>query len=417
MRSRSRDTRSFYMPYRERWINENGPSPTYTSTNFGPAIAVEGNSQTTIDVITPHYAERRKKGEVILNYFGSQKEFDQCNIDGPEVILDYAPVGGYRNRYLSHGAMVLNLPVHPGSSWGTANANPFTAEEQNTIAELAATKAWAKVFDKDVELQLSLIELKRTISLLLNPIQNAREFLRKIQRVKRRVDWAQDITIAQYMAREWLTYRYGWSQLYRDIRGILKALERDQRSGLQKSSGKYSETRTWSEGWASSFNGGGYLVDVKKTTTQTFTARAGIFYEADLATREYLGLTWYDTLATVWDVIPYSFVFDWVTNTQNYLGALLRAAAVPVKGSYVTTVLDQVEIWEPVGQNMLGTDYVNYGTFSKDCTGARMVQTVVKERKTPAPAPAWHTNLKIDSLIDIRVLDGLALLAKFLRYK
>lgn len=411
MRVRTRDSRASVQAGLHRHVNVGTPTEAHTEHSYDPAFLCGGLKEDTTDTVTPYYKTRRSRGEVILNNFVNVKTYGGVGfVEGPSVKLDYTGVGGGYNLYEWHSNNTLRMAPKAGTYSG--NPNPYTAEELKSAAELAAAKAWADVYKSEVQLQISLLELKRTISLLLHPISNARTFLKRVKAAKDKDKTAQALTLAQYIAKEWLTYRYGWSQLYRDIRGVLKALEKDQRTGLQKAFGKYTDSRTWTESWNADY--GNYNTEVLKETTQKVTCRVGIFYEADLQTRTYLGLTWYDTLATVWDIIPYSFVVDWVTNTQTYLSALLRAAAVPTKGTYVSTEVYTTSVYTPGNTTLTGGDYLTVGSVVVDASGARTERTISKERVSPAPDPALHADLKIGSLIDIRVLDGLALLTNLL---
>jgi len=398
--------------HRESW-DLNGNYFDLGWTDFGPAIAVSGTSQTTSDVITSNYTKRRRNGEIIINPFSSVKTYDFCNIDGPVFDLR-EPDPDAHTTYTSVGAMVCNVPILNGVVTRQGD-EPFDSEDVERLNEIAAVNAWQKVYDSEVQLQTSLLELKRTIQLLLNPIKSAKAFLKKVKADKDRDRASRALTLAQYIAKEWLTYRYGWSQLYRDFRGVLRAVGKAQRSGLQKGFGKHTEVRQWTEDWEASFNGGNFAVGLRKHTEQRITSRVGIFYDAELTVNSYLGLTKYDILSTLWDVVPFSFVVDWVANVQDYLGALLRKAGVPVRGVYTSTEKVTVVTWTIGEHRAVSAQYQSNGsTFVTECTGQRIQRTVEKSRIPQILSPSLHFDIKIGSLIDIRVADGIALILNLL---
>lgn len=370
-------------------------------------LATIGEFKHFRDEITARYSERRRKGEVIINPLRFEELITASGIT--KLGFNSTCASGPDYHVEISGPYVMHLLGGPPRA-----RDLFTSSEVDSLIAIASTKCWADVNVAETQSLVSLLEFKKTFSLLIKPLSNVLTFLAKAKKAKD-LDKANDtLTMAMYIAKEWLTYRYGWCNLYRDVTGTLKALAKDEREGLTTARGSVSRTRevvdiqTHTPNAPSSY---------EVYTTRTFIShevnvRCGIFYDSVLDIKRYLGLSKYNILETAWEVIPYSFVFDWVVNVQNYLNALLPFADVPVKGSYTTVdskyiVHREVSALDVSPRSIPPTQIWTVSTYPSG------VDTTLERRYNRSKGvqpPSLTVDFKIKDLFDVRVRDALALI-------
>jgi len=116
------------------------------------------------------------------------------------------------------------------------------------------------------------------------------------------------------LARKWLEYQYGWMNLARSIYGLSQVLQNEIISGTYF----YVDVhRTFRYNFSSS----GYAGD--PITRDRCSIKAKARYKVDANSFRSLsqsGIT--NPTLVIWDIIPYSFVFDWVIDVSSWLSAL-----------------------------------------------------------------------------------------------
>lgn len=374
-----------------------------------------GEKQTTCDIVTEHYTKRRKQGEIIINPFTSQRVAGWSTLDGmtlklgssdPNVWVTHVWTGPVVSSYI--GSSPGDIPV----------ARPVILDSEiDGLISLASTKCWGAVSKSELQLLQTIADAKRTIQMCLSPLGNALSFVRKVRSTKNARAADRSLTTAKYMAREWLTYRYGWSQLYRDVKGILKAVGEHDRSGLLQARGaqklRKEQTRV-----VHAKNGTTFQVEVNETITDEVFVKCGLFYDGNLAIDNYLGITKYDVLAAAWDVIPYSFVLDWVLNVQDYLTSLVPFLTIPSKGAYTVVTRNLTLQRVPTGAvTMLDATWVQYGSVVRAPGGFFYSTYRNKTRIVGIRNPSVQLTFNIGDFVDIRVVDSLALILNILRSK
>lgn len=400
MRYRTKDDRSelTYTVIGNGW----GCNPSHhqeTTTSLGN---IQGLLSTMRDVVTPSYHLRRRRGDVIINPMTKTESEFYCSFDGPDTGYYCAPPSTAQNYTERHGPH-----FYTQSGANVVPKTLLTNDEVNDLLTVAATKAWADTVKSEAQILVFLAELKKTFSLLQKPLGNAHRFLDYVKNHKARQSvTARNLTLAQYIAREWLTFRYGWLQLKRDIESIARALGKDKRTGLVASYGTAKAERK--ENSSSTISYSIFDVDVEDVFTDSLIVRAGIFNSADLGVEDFFGISIPEALSTIWEVIPYSFVVDWVVNVQGYLIGLIPSAITPIKGKY--QVLDRVKtvVRTPVSTSLKSGTDPNY-SISQDVVGNLVRRERVKTRLPTLPDPGLRLNIKISDIADKRVLDAIAL--------
>lgn len=378
--------------------------------NSSPGWCPIGEVKTTTDVVTPNYVKRRSRGEVIINPFSTVTIKRDCTLDGPSAAYNCVTGGPYtivcERAYFGAalaGAMAA-MPILPSL---------FTPDELLDAKEIAATKCWAAVNQEETQTLVFLAELGQTISLLRNPLRSVQSFLSKVRSDKDKNASAalRSLTVGQYLAKEWLTYRYGWSQLYRDVYSILKALKKDEKTGLLNSIGFHRLEKESTESF--SIDSSPWRIHANRTTIEKISVKCGVFYKGLRSTRDYLGITPEALAETAWEVIPYSFVVDWVVGVQSYLKGLLAQLSTPVVGSYTTVRRTFIKTAYPTGTEIRPFDAASW-SVTGDVRGTISVNVHDVTRLPGILPPKLKFDLKIQDYLDIRVLDSLALIATVL---
>lgn len=193
------------------------------------------------------------------------------------------------------------------------------------------------------------------------------------------------------MDSKWLSYRYGWRTLVMDIKSLNDAII-GLKGGMQRHN-KYagkdfttSNSSAWDVGDAP---GTHHCI---RTDTVTVGIRGSVV--ADVSIPQFQ----FNPLQTGWELIPFSFVLDWILNVGRTLAAIsflsLNPSYVAAKGYKVTlkrTFNEYIDTWAS-GYTSLGGHYM-----STECTVELSV-------RTPCTIPIHpHMNVKLDpyKIIDL----------------
>lgn len=421
MRYRVKDERYSYDTANASGVGGCGAGgPVAYSNDYSFGGAYGGKIIETWDVETPNYFRRRKNGEIIVNPY-VHKEVTVYPQQGgygvtqscppPITTVQTANWSGYVADWLAYNGMIL----------GQTPSAIISQEAIDDGIKIAATSAWSNVRRSDAQLLVFAAETHKTVQLLLHPLGNLMKFLRKVKSIK---DADPDfikrqLTVAQYIATEWLTFRYGWLQLQRDVENVAKAIGRDKRNGVQTGRGSFQiqETRTTTSVNHPATGNGKLNYHSEALDVDHVVIKAGLLHHAELSLADYLGVTPRDLLDTIWEVIPFSFVVDWLVNVQDYVRSLYPLfGGVPIGGGYtvVTRTLTRyrtvplIDVYQqPSGGAVL--------TVTQQLGGTGVTVIRKKERIAGIVQPGLHFSPKIGNLGDKRVADLCALIVQRLR--
>lgn len=178
------------------------------------------------------------------------------------------------------------------------------------------------------------------------------------------------------LTNKYLEYRYGWRILMKDILDLNEAIanledarvRHSQRSGDQWSFIEESE-------WVDEL----YLSNIRKKITDRFTVSVRGSVIADIAVPQFQ----FNPLQTAWEIIPYSFVVDWLLSVGSALQAISFMAYVrqyqASTGYRITcqrSFLSEVDKWNFEG-------YSGYNSQQGTCTAELSVRTPCSIPFTP----------------------------------
>lgn len=188
-------------------------------------------------------------------------------------------------------------------------------------------KTLAKARDMKVNLPVMFGEGRKTINMLTDTASRlGNAYLSFLKKDFRRAARYLGIDEPKGFASHWLAYQYGWRPLLSDAAGLTdllsemvdKSQARPPRFTVTAKS-ELVRALKWSEGYGFSAYGTG-SVDYKGEVC--LKARSGLTLEmmyqsSALAARLGVGTT--DLLLTAWELVPFSFVFDWFVNVGQWL--------------------------------------------------------------------------------------------------
>lgn len=143
----------------------------------------------------------------------------------------------------------------------------------------------------------------------------------------------------------WLEYRYAVRPLIADLQNAVKALDKAIKSERLTARGRESHV-----GESVSYfhsdpvpNDNSFRVDSKITTSEVIKARAGCLYIVDAQLASFLDVLGFDQpIEAVWELIPFSFVLDWVFSIGDLLESWFKSSGLSVLTSWVTLQVESV---------------------------------------------------------------------------
>lgn len=261
---------------------------------------------------------------------------------------------------------------------------PLTVTVANSNVLLM--KAYANMNASGVMSGESLATLGQTISMLRHPLKGASDLLVRMHKSRKLRLGKTTASAARATADTWLEYRYGWTPLILDTKEIIKKSHKlrekcEVRRLVARAgdSASISDSKSWScvVVGSDSFSG-------SRTFTKTVRCGVGVLYEVRNRTTSdelaaLFGTRLRDIPATIWELVPYSFVIDWFTNVGDWLQAITPDPGVVPLGHWISSV-DTSTLkrsgryeWSNPSEHLtewagdLGSEEITNFTFSRSC--------------------------------------------------
>lgn len=295
-----------------------------------------GTYRSMQDVVIPDFKKRVARGEVIVN------PMDQVSITRMTVgtTAKYAspcdPVdqtlahtNGYRILHHNYLGQLYHAPA---------------STDVGSLKILAGTQALAGIASPEFEGMVFLAELRETMRMLRHPVAGYVAFLEKIKKIARGTrgigsDGRAYKILKDFIAGQWLHYRYGIMPLVHDAEALVKAIEALGHEEKRKTSRGFA-TDVDERNLMLSGTAGHWDVTKKVNTNQQTAVRAGILYSVDKSAS--FGMRLQDVPAAAWEAIPFSFVSDWFLNLGDWVRAITPKAGVKVLGSWTTVETETI---------------------------------------------------------------------------
>lgn len=408
-RTRLKDT--FVRQYGSESVTTCGGTVTSSTPSLGTVVG-NGDSWSMTDVVDKDWRGQSRKGVVFNNPVKMLKVSTQ--------LLSKSTRSWQIN--LANCSCTPSTTVRSGTAQGAytepANSVPsstlFTPSvDLETAKTLAGTAAQANIAEPDVMGLVDVAELGKTVRMLREPVFNLRRLVANIQKDHRKSRKA--VTVAQYVAGNWLKYRYGILPLVMSIQGTMKALTKERVSQRMTARGaSYVPGQSYNSTLNLNVPSGqaGWNRVIKWTCGQSHTVRAGVLYEYHTSLSSDLGFTLTEIPPAAWELIPFSFVADWFANMGDYIRAVTPKTGLRILASWTTVTRSTQYNYEQTGSavNVPGGCYTYSGG-----PGFKFIRTEREVTRSPGISVGLASKL---SEIDfarrkdlIHAADALALIA------
>jgi len=226
-----------------------------------------------------------------------------------------------------------------GTAFNASTCSTFIAKGEND----ALVKSLGSIADAKVNIGVAYAEASRTSSLILDTARRVDRAYRAFRRGNL-LEVARQLNITpKRLHKSWLEYRYGWMPLLMDVKNGAEffAQQHIGRKARFTEGGiaKYQASQTWYETYTP-FGIPPTAQVFHRFTWETAT-RARVWCELDnphLAELQQLGVT--NPALIVWELIPFSFVFDWFISVGDWLQGLSAMHGVNVRRSMMSSLYD-----------------------------------------------------------------------------
>lgn len=399
---------------RERINSTYGPSYRVYDQTYGYA-PWSGHSQEVVDSVGT-YARCRDN---------STRGFAKARANNDVVILNDCEILKTTRTFIPGR---IEIPFQYGfgivvsgdlSSYNSGLFTPKADPNKDVQPETAILiKAYAKVSKDAVMSGEALNDLDKTVGMLRRPFERAARLLFEIGQTRAKLGLKKTaVSLARATAGAWLEHRYGWGPIVKDIADICdiaqkKRLKCDRKRLVARAGTSFVFKN---EGvWDPAYIIPGLLAGKGSyTKSAKVQCDAGVIYDVigrdssmDLALS--LGITARDIPATVNEIIPFSFVYDWFVGVGDWLQAITPIPGVVFRGNWVTTVrydiLEQSgEVAYPPSQPPNPLQHYS-GSFGSSSTETMTFLRLCNQELPNHPVPT------VEALSTLHQVDAMALL-------
>jgi hypothetical protein len=350
------------------------------TTVFNSTVSWSGESRTISDVPTPNFQSRKSNGEVFMNPYG---------------LTIVRRRGDYVSRtftgFPAWGTRTWTGPMATLLATGVA-----TPPELNSWIDRAKAQtlleSYANVAKVDAQALVTVAEAKKTAQMIARPFGAATDLINRM--VARRASLLKTgLTLSAASAAAWLEIRFGWRPVLLDIKNIAGAYATRNsafRHQVVRESSRAKQEKQFSAAGVTTGSGYG-LTSWRTIANSTWDVKvgSGVLYqlkdenpEASLARQ--FGYRLADIPASMWELVPLSFVVDRFFTVGAWLDAMTPKPGVTIMGNWTTVVLNLKEVNRASGTivvtdtapnpDVVYTGNLNFGSHvSQDSTITRVV--------------------------------------------
>jgi len=223
----------------------------------------------------------------------------------------------------------------------------FLLEEKRYLAALEAeTKLLVQVADTKVNLGVMYAEAKKTSDHIYDTAKRLVDAYRSLRK-GRFGDVARHLHISPKTAhKSWLEYKYGWMPLLMDVKGAAELFAQQHVFGGRPPAfyvtQKYLVNQTGADAGTYDAYGGGAPGTYSQTVSYQVKGKLRLRIEVvnQFATQaQQLGLT--NPALVLWELVPFSFVFDWFISVGDWLTAMTALQGLRVTRGFHSTEKDE----------------------------------------------------------------------------
>lgn len=263
-------------------------------------------------------------------------------ISRPETISIYNSYNGVVKPTFVVDGHIMALSTMPDWDSNSALAGPGYPANASKLM----WQSLGKVSKPDIDLGVNLSEIALTISMLVNPIKAAANFLKKFStRPEKKPGAWSPKKVSKYLGSKWLEYRYGWTPLVGDINSAMKLVkvayfpELSRTTMIDRSESSTPETFVGMNLLAPCYFTLRYATESTTVTTDRAACYFSIVNSKQFQAVRY-GTSLTNLPALIWELVPYSFVLDWWLDLGTWIRACTPDSSVAVKGYCVSRKVD-----------------------------------------------------------------------------
>lgn len=307
---------------------------------FNSFNVMVGKMETMSDYVTPGYHRRSRSGEVFFSPMSSVSyEVDGGGGSSPTVhSTTYGCSGStqYQAAYrwtLSGATLgrtelgVSNTFVLSPNSMLAPYVDSFDPRDVSSALTEASTRALADRGNSQSNLWESLAEAEKSAGMLHDALNSLNKFADKNRKTIGRAKAAGDA---------YLLYRYGLLPLLLDVQAAVDGMSKAVGRVRKTSRGSVTLTRSYITTEIGFNVYGPVVVDRRSTWNETLVLRATSLDEYSASIGSNMGFTLKGLVSLPWELVPYSFVVDWLLNIGDFINAIIPAFGVSQLGSCIT---------------------------------------------------------------------------------
>lgn len=338
-------------------------------------ICIKSHRVYRVGTVTPNYRQIPRVDLPINSYLHEQMRVQHQPGLQPFTRLDNGQTGTQVWGYATGGAVRTELA-------STAAHAIATLRSVADLRNECLIEALNRLSDQKANLPVTLLEAHKTSSLILDSANRIYKAMSYVRRGRfRDASRVLDLPIGR-VHKNWLQYKYGWMPLLMEVKGAAEFLaqrmiERPTRltsSATRTSQGKLDFTLNNNYGWdgANRTTIVGHYVAFRQVSVKL----RAVVDSPHLAATQQLGLT--NPLLVAWEVVPYSFVFDWFLQVGNYL-----QACTALHGLSIDKAMTQVLTTWTGGHSWASPGYFVLPTYQYHPYNAEVIGTMRQYQRDP----------------------------------
>jgi len=233
----------------------------------------------------------------------------------------------------------------------------------------ALVKVLGNIADAKINISVAFAEASKTSNLIYDTARRIDRAYRAFRRGNFQ-EVARQLNITpKRVHKNWLEYKYGWMPLLMDVKGYAEFFAQ-QHVGkkvrfTESSRAKYTSSKTWTEVYTPF--GIPPTALVSHFYSYETAVRTRFWCELDnphMAELQQLGVT--NPALVVWELIPYSFVFDWFVSVGDWLQGLTAMHGVSLRRSMMSSLYDftYTRVYPPVARSSGSNNYAETGVMT-----------------------------------------------------
>lgn len=358
-------------------------------TTLPPLPVYELTSDYKSSVSTPNFRNLKKR-DLPVNDFQVQREL---KVKGNAVLID-GPNGA--GQFQTETGHVDYLFGTSGLVGGLVHVSAAIAQSDN----MATSRMLTKLSNQKVNIAQSFAERTQTANLLINSVNRLATFALHFRRgnftaARRMLEQKQafftgkrfppdsGLLDRKTFANLWLEYSYGWRPLVGDIYGSAQLLAEqilETRPTTIRTKGRIEEE-------VSSIFGSSLKHSLKRKVIST--SHLKIMYDMDDLMKATLASTGISNPALlVWELLPYSFVVDWVFPVGTYLKQVQASDGL----QFISGSLTSVGIMDSSAKIISGPHHRQIGSASA-ISGIMRRSKLLSFPTAKPPRLNWNLNL------------------------